>query len=390
MNQSPTVKDLFYLDPTVTYLNFASFGACPKPIFENYQHWQVVLEKEPVQFITVDGLAYLQASRHALGTYLHADADDLVFVTNPSYAVNIVANSMRFNPGDEILTTNLEYGACDKAWQYHCDKQGAAYVRQPIRLPLTTKENFMDDFFKGISPKTKMVFISHITSSTALILPVKEICAKAKSLGLLTFVDGAHAPAHVAVNLSELQADFYTGACHKWMMCPKGSSFLYAKREQQHMLDPLVVSWGYRSAYPSHSQFLDYHQMQGTRDFSAFLTVPAALAFMAEQQWDKVSASCKQLVLANAPRFIQLLESKALCPLTDEFIGQMLSLPIVCANPEKLQKHLFEHYRMEVPVMRLENQAFIRFSINAFNTQADLDTLYTALQEIKSNGVYLP
>jgi isopenicillin-N epimerase len=130
--------------------------------------------------------------------------------------------------------------------------------------------------------------------------------------------------------------------------------------------------------------------MQGTRDFSAFLTVPAALAFMAEQQWDKVSASCKQLVLANAPRFIQLLESKALCPLTDEFIGQMLSLPIVCANPEKLQKHLFEHYRMEVPVMRLENQAFIRFSINAFNTQADLDTLYTALQEIKSNGVYLP
>jgi isopenicillin-N epimerase len=376
------LKSQFLLRPDVTFLNFGSFGACPKPIFNDYQKWQLELEQEPVQFITVNGLKYLKQSREALGNYLGCKEDDIVYVTNPSYAVNIIAKSLKLNKGDEILGTNLEYGACDKTWNYYCKKSGAKFIRQPITLPITSKEKFIEDFFKGLTNKTKAIFISHITSSTALIFPVKEICEIAKQKGLLTFVDGAHAPGHIALNLSELKADIYTGACHKWMLAPKGCSFLYVKKEFQNFFDPLVISWGYDSAYPSDSQFLDYHQMQGTRDFSAFLTVPKAIEFLKENDWEKVSANCRELVQKNALRFCELMGSAPLCPISDEYLGQLFSIPIKTNEPEKLQRHLFEVYKIEIPVMRHENHVFIRYSINAFNTQKDLDTLYAALKDI--------
>lgn len=376
------IRDLFLLRKDITFLNFGSFGACPKPIFEDYQKWQYELEQEPVQFITVNGLRYLEKSREALATFLNCGAKDLVYVTNPSYAVNTIAKNLNLQQGDEILTTNLEYGACDKAWNYYCKKTGAKYVQQSISLPLTSKEKFVEEFFKGFTSRTKLVFISHITSSTALIFPVKEIVAEAKRRGVLVFVDGAHAPAHVDLDLTALNADIYTGACHKWMMTPKGSSFLYVRKELQDKFDPLVVSWGYEAFFPSDSKFLDWHQMNGTRDYSAFLTIPKAIEFMNQYQWKDVSDRCKKLVRDNALRFCDLAGSQPLCPISDEFLGQLFSIPINTKEPEKLQRHLFEHYKIEIPVMRHGDKVYLRYSINAFNSQHDLDVLYNAISEL--------
>lgn len=380
--QSNNLASQFLLNPDITFLNFGSFGACPKPVFERYQQLQLQLEQEPVQFIAFKGAENLKKSREALAAYVHCDADDLVYVTNPSYAINIVAKSFKLNEGDEILSTNIEYGALDRTWNYYCKQAGAKYVRQPIMLPLVSKEEFIDDFFKGLSAKTKVVFISHITSSTALIFPVKEIVAIAKEKGLFTIVDGAHVPGHIPLNLTELDADVYTGACHKWMCTPKGSSFLYVKKEHQHLFDPLIVSWGYESAAPSNSQFIDYHQMQGTRDFSAFLTVPAAIDFLKENSWPQVAAECRQIAHSNYKRFCDLLNTAPLCPITDEFLGQMCSVPIKTTQPENLQRLLYEKYKIEIPVPRQDDKVFIRYSINAFNTQQDLDILYNALADI--------
>lgn len=377
------LKDLFMIRKDITFLNFGSFGACPKPIFEEYQNWQLELEQEPIQFITVNGLKYMKSSREALATYINCNPDDLVLVTNPSYAVNIIAKGLKLSPGDEVLTTNIEYGACDKTWSYYCATAKANYVRQPIQLPITSKQDLIDDLFKGLSKQTKVLFISHITSSTGLILPVKEICSRAKQHGLLTIVDGAHAPAHVDLDLSTLEADVYIGACHKWMMSPKGCSFLYVKPELQSGFDPLVISWGFKAMFPSHSQFLDYHQMQGTRDFSAFLTIPSCIRFMEQHHWKEVSATCRQLVLSNALRFCDLLNTNPISPISSEFIGQMFSIPVNTHEPEQLQKLLFDKYRIEIPVMRQDEKVFIRYSINAFNTQEDLDMLYEALSDIK-------
>jgi len=380
--QKNHLKSQFLLRDDITYLNFGSFGACPKPVFGRYQQYQLELEQEPVQFITVDGLQYLKQSREALGAYVNCDPDDVVYVVNPSYAVNIVAKSMDLKEVDEILTTNIEYGACDRTWNFYCGKKGAKYIRQPIRFPLQSKEDFIEQFFKGLTSKTKLVFISHITSSTGIRLPVEEICAIAKQKGLLAFVDGAHAPGQLPLNLKTLQADFYTGACHKWMLTPKGSSFLYVKKELQEICDPLVVSWGYKSAKPSHSQFLDYHQTQGTRDYSAFLTIPAAIDFMEVNNWPEVAAHCREITISNADRFCDLLKSEPICNSMEDFIFQLYSTRIKTSYPEQLHALLFDKYKIEISVMPHEGEVYLRYSIQAFNSQEDLDKLHDAIKDI--------
>lgn len=379
--QLPVSPSPFLLDPEIAYLNFGSFGACPRPIFEDYQRWQRELELEPAQFMNVTGPRYLTQSREALAAFIHCDSDDLVYTTNPSYGVNIIAKSFPLQPGDEILSTDLEYGACERTWKYYCEKKGAIFVRRPVRLPVSSKEELIAGFLAGITPRTKAVFISQITSATALILPVQEICSAARDRGLITIVDGAHTPGHLPLDLRSLPADIFTGACHKWMMTPKGSSFLYVKRELQKLFDPLLISWGFNSAHPSHSQFLDYHQLQGTRDFSAFLTIPRAIEFMKENRWPEVAVAAREMVRANAARFADLLGAAPLCPVSEDFLGQMLAIPIETPDADQFKRHLFTTFKVEIAVNRHGNKNLLRYSINGFNSQSDLDRLFDALRQ---------
>lgn len=376
------LRNEFLVRKDLTFLNFGSFGACPKPIFDRYQQYQLELEQEPVLFIVKTGLEYLQQSREALAAFVNCHADDLVYLVNPSHAVNLVAKNFPLKAGDEVVTTNLEYGACDRTWEYYCAQAGAHYKRQPISLPLTTKESFVEEFFKGITNRTRLIFISHITSSTGLRFPIEAICAKAKEMGIPTFIDGAHGPAQAPVNLKDLGADMYTGACHKWMMTPKGSTFLYVSKAYQRLLDPLVISWGFNSSTPSHSSFLDYHQTQGTRDFSAFLCIPKAIEFMQQHNWHNVAMECRQMVHSNAERFCDLVNSKPLAPVNKDFILQLFSIPIRTQEPTALKNVLFNKYKIEIPVMPHGDEVYLRYSIQAFNTQDDLDTLYNAVEDI--------
>ncbi|MFN8279183.1 MAG: aminotransferase class V-fold PLP-dependent enzyme [Saprospiraceae bacterium] len=392
MSQTTTgteLKSLFLLDPSITYLNYGSFGACPREIFEAYQRYQLELEREPVHFITRAGMEYAARSRKELADYLHCDTDDIVWTMNPSFAVNIIAKSFALSPGDEILATDLEYGACDKTWDYYCEKAGAKYRRQKINLPVLDAQQIVEDLFKGFGPRTRLVFVSHLTSSTGMILPVHDIVREAHRRGVPCFVDGAHAPGQIGLDLTALDADMYVGACHKWMLSPKGCSFLYVRHSLQDVIDPLIISWGYKAMFPGPSRFQDYHMVQGTRDYSAFLTIPHCLEFMRKFQWDKVRSQCRAMVRSNATRFYQLLESDPICPIDEEFIAQMLSIPIRCAEPELLYKTLFEKYNIEIPVMRQDDRVYLRYSINAFNQQEDLDRLYDALLEIKGEGQLL-
>jgi len=373
-------KNDFLLDGELSFLNFGSFGACPKPVFEEYQHWQRKLEASPVQFITKFGLEALAESREALGKYLGASARDLVFVTNPSYAGNAIVRALPIAVGEEVLTTNLEYGAMDRTWDYYAEKRGFVVRRASISLPIVSKELFLNEFWSAATEKTKVVFLSHITSSTALILPVEEIIAEAKRRGLLTIIDGAHAPALLPLNLRELGADLYFGACHKWMMAPKGASFLYANPQQQTWIDPLVISWGYRSAAPSDSLFLDYHQMNGTRDYSAFLTVPAAIRYMEENDWWNVAKRCQQIVRDWAPRFTEALGVEAHAPMTSDWLGQMFAIPFPTENPVNLYRKLVDHYRIEIPVTEQNGNTFVRYSFQVFNNESQLQQLLDVLK----------
>jgi len=379
-----SLRDRFLLRQDITYLNCGAFGACAKPVFQQYQKFQLELEQEPTQFMQVKGPQYLDQSKKALAAYLNAHQDDLLYVDNPTYAVNIIAKNFPLRPGDEVLATDIEYGACDRTWDYYCKKAQAVYKRQNIQFPIESKENFIQNFISGITERTRLIFISHITSSTGLRLPVEEISAIAKGKHIPLFIDGAHAPGHIPVDLSFLDPDFYTGACHKWMLVPKGCTFLYVKKEWQDRLEPLIVSWGYNATKSSHSQFLDYYQIQGTKDYSAFLTVPYAIRFMKENNWESVSATYQQMTQQNAPVLCKMLHTKPIAPLSGDFIAQLYSAPVQTKDPEKLHDYFYEKYKIQIPVMRQNGKVYLRYSLNAFNTQSDLDKLFDAINEIKA------
>lgn len=372
----------FLLDPTITFLNHGSFGACPQPIFDEYQRFQGELELDPVYFIQKKLPVYLKQAKATLAEFIGCNPKDFFFVPNPTVAINTVMRSLQLQPGDEILATNHEYGAMDRTWHFYCKKSGAKYVRQPITLPVVSKEQIIAEFWKGYTSKTKVVFLNHISSSTALIFPVKEICDKAQELGLITIVDGAHVPGHIDLDLADLNPDFYTGTLHKWMLAPKGSSFLYVKKEFQDDIDPLVVSWGYESLAPGESRFLDYHEYQGTNDHSAFLCTPTVINFLKENNWKAKSEACKQIVFENYQRFCDLLQTQPIAPITAEFLGQMASIPVKTSKPAELKDLLYDQYKIQIPVMPLNGEVYLRYSINAYNTQEDLEVLYLALEDI--------
>lgn len=376
------MKSQFLLDKSITFLNHGSFGACPKPIFEEFQRFQLELENEPVYFIQKKQSEYLKIAKERLAKYIGCNANDFFFTPNPTFAINTIMRSLHLEAGDEILSTNHEYGAMDRSWNFYCKKSGAKYIRQNISLPVVSKEQILEEFWSGYTSKTKIVFLNQISSCTALIFPIKEICDKARELGLITIIDGAHVPGQMDLDISDLNPDFYTGTLHKWMLAPKGSSFLYVKKSFQEMLDPLVVGWGYESVSPGESQFLDYQEYQGTRDISAFLCTPKVIDFLEENNWKTKAKECRNIVLENYQRFCDLLHTQPICPITEEFLVQMASIPIRTSNPVELKELLFNKYKIEIPVMPLNGNYFLRYSINAYNSQGDLDVLYRALQDI--------
>ena len=385
MTDLASVKSQFILNPQINYLNHGSFGACPKPVFEDYQKWQRMLENDPYQFMLKTGQEYLKASKKALADYINCDQEDLVYVPNPSMAMNIVIKNLDLQEGDEILTSNQEYGAIDRTWNYHCKKTGAKYVRQEIKLPIISKEEILKQFWSGHSERTRFVFLSEITSPTGLIFPVKEICTRAKELGLMTIIDGAHVPGHIPLNLEEMEADIYTGAVHKWMLAPKGNSFLFVKKEFQDQMDPLIVSWGYEPIDPKESQFQEYHQYNGTRDFSAYLTTPAAIQFMEENQWEERKAICRKQLKHYYPIVAKELNSEVICPVTDEFLGQLCSIPIQSPDWLKLKEVLYDEYKIEIPITHTEKGMFLRISFQAYNGEAGIEDLLDAIKKIKAS-----
>lgn len=382
---SRQIKDLFLLDPSVTFLNHGSFGACPKPVMRVYQDWQRRLERQPVQFLGVEYAGHMLTARQALGEYLNAPADDLVFIPNATFGVNVIARSLRLQPGDEILSCDHEYGACDRAWQFVCEKSGANYIRQAVPLPVRSSEEIVEQVWGGVSERTRLIFLSHITSPTALILPVAEICARARQAGILTLIDGAHAPGQIPLDLATLGADFYTGNCHKWMMSPKGAGFLYAVKSVQGLVEPLVVSWGWRAEpdFSTGSPFVDYLQWRGTDDPSAGLAVPAAIQFMREYNWDSVRDECHTLLKETLDRINTLTDMPSAYPAGDGFYRQMAvaELPLQ-PDLRGLKNRLYEEYRIEVPCIEWNKRQFLRISVQGYNTREDIDRLISALERL--------
>ena len=350
------MRDRFLLDPEVTYLNHGSFGACPRPVFETYQSWQRELEREPVEFIIRRLPDLLAEARAALSGYLGASADDLTFVPNAGTGVNMAARAVGLAAGDEVLATDLEYGALNFTWEWLCERAGASYVCVPW-----TK------LFDRVTARTRVLYVSHITSETALELPVAELVARGRELGLVTIVDGAHAPGHVPLDIASIGADFYAGNCHKWLCAPKGAGFLWVAPEWQEHVDGTIVSWGYEEGRRT---FIDRTQFQGSRDSSAYLSVPAAIEFVQEHD---DAARCVALAREARRRLCELLEQEPIAP--EPMVQRMASFRVP-GDVHALQRALWDEHRIEIPAM---GDDLMRISIAMYTQEEDVERLLDAL-----------
>ena len=345
------MRDLFLLDPDVTFLNHGSFGATPRAVFERYQAWQLELEREPVDFVARRLGGLLAEARAALAAFVGARPDDLTFVQNATTGVNVAGRALDLRPGDEVLTTNLEYGACVMAWEQLCTL---------VQVPY-------EELLEHVTERTRAVFVSHITSETGLLLPVEDIVRAARESGLVTIVDGAHAPGHVDLDVDALGADFYAGNCHKWLCAPKGAGFLHVRPEWQERVDGPIVSWGYQEP----ATFISRTERQGTRDAAAYLTVPAAIEFFrSHDDRERCVALCRE-----ARRDLcALLGTEPIAP--EEMVLQMASVRLPAADPG-LSQRLWDEHRIEIPVSH--DGELLRISIAAYNDRADVDRLLSAL-----------
>jgi isopenicillin-N epimerase len=380
------------LDPTVAFLNHGSFGATPRPVFEAYQRWQLELERQPVEFIGRRGDQLLDGARGALATYLGADPQDLAFVLNATSGVNVVARSLDLKPGDEVLGNDLEYGACDRAWEHACERAGATYVRKPIPLPAREPEEMVEAIWAGVTPRTRAIYLSHITSGTALRLPVEALCARAREAGIFSVADGAHAPGQIPLDLHAIGADAYAGNLHKWLSAPKGSGFLHVRPEHHDWMEAGIVSWGWvegsgsRRRREDASEFVNRNQWQGTRDLAAFLAVPDAIAYQQAHDWPTVRARCHAMAEEALARAVERYGEEPLSfPPTrsdHEWFAQMVCLPLPPVDGAALKQRMVDEFKVEAPVTFRNDRAFLRLSFQGYNTRDELERAFAALDAL--------
>lgn len=374
----------FLLDPDVTFLNHGSFGACPRPVFDEYQRWQWELERQPVRFLVRQLPELLADARREVAEYLGAEPTEVVFVPNPTFAANTIARCIPLEPDDEVLISDHEYGACRFAFQAAAQQKGFRVVEQSIPLPVESNDAIVEAFWQGVTAKTKLIFLSHITSTTALTLPVAPICERARQAGILTMIDGAHAPGQIDVDLADLGADFYTATCHKWMCAPKGSGIFYTREDRQHLVEPLVVGWGWGDEKSIHreNEFLEHHEWLGTHDPSAYLTVPTAIAWQREHMTDEVRRRARDLAHLAVELGSQVAGVERVHP--DSFYYQMGLVDVTAkwTDAEKLRSQLYDTYQIEAPVIRWNNRTFLRISAHAYTTRQHIELLVRALDEM--------
>lgn len=382
---SSTIRDDFLLRQDWHLLNNGSFGACPKPVFEVYQRWQAEFENHPGGFVH-RWADLMTEARTRLAAYLHTDQSRLAFVTNATMGVNVVAHSLRswLKPGDEVLTTNHEYGACNHAWQFNCGKAGAHYINRPIALPIASDEHFIEELWAGVTPQTRVIYLSHTTSPTALTFPLKEICRRSRAAGILTVIDGAHVPGQRDLFLDELGADFYTGNGHKWMCAPKGTAFLYVRPEVQHLIEPLIVGHGWLPDKVSEQPLVDYVEQYGTRDLTGFLAVPAAIDYMDAHDWPQVRARCHALALDTKHILEHHFDTESICPESFEWFSQLVPIRLPDnTDMAKMGQIMREQYRIEMPMITWHHVKIARLSVQIYTTQEELDLLVETITTLQ-------
>ncbi|MBA2717911.1 MAG: aminotransferase class V-fold PLP-dependent enzyme [Chloroflexi bacterium] len=411
------------LDPAITFLNHGSFGACPRPVLEAQRRWRDRLEAQPVQFFARDLPGLLATARSDLGAFVGADPDDLAFVANATGAVNAVVRSLRFAPGDELLTNDHEYNATINVLRHVAERDGARVVVARVPFPVASADEVVRAHLDVVTGRTRLALVSHVTSPTALIFPVDELVAAFAERGIETLVDGAHAPGMLPLNLDRIGAAWYTGNLHKWVCAPKGSAFLHARRDRQPGIRPNTISHGANAVLggdgagetvrgPGRGRATRYRaefDWQGTLDPTAWLAASEALRFvggLVDGGWPEVMRRNRELTLRARSAVAAALGLPENSPAPDAMLGSIVALLLPTSGPlamagagsspldtDPLQRRLVDQYGIEVPIYPWPVPAasspdparrLIRISSALHNGPDDVDRLAAALDELGS------
>lgn len=381
------------LAPNTAFLNHGSFGACPTAILELQAELRQQMEAEPVQFLWRRYEERLEPARRALATFAGARPRDLVFVTNATTGVNAVVRSLKLRRGDELLTTNLDYNACRNVLFETVRQAGASLVVAPIPFPLKSSDEIVEAVLRVISRRTRLVMIDHVTSNSALVLPVKRILRELEARGVDVLVDGAHAPGMLPLNLRELNPAYYTANLHKWVCAPKGAAFLWAREDKQAALQPPVISHGHNRPRPGYTPFQDRFDWAGTFDPTPWFCVGEAIRWMGDLlpgDWRELRRRNQELAVQARRVLCERLEVEPPCP--EGLLGSMATVPL----PERFQSvpgrdkidaeqlQLYDQFRIEVPFSRIgmPERRWLRVSAQLYNTLEEYEYLAEALHTL--------
>jgi isopenicillin-N epimerase len=403
------------LDPAITFLNHGSFGACPRVVLDAQRELRDRMEARPVQFLARDLPRLLAAARGDLGAFLGAAPDDLAFVANATGAVNAVVRSLRFAPGDELLTDDHEYNATINVLRHVAERDGARVVVAAIPFPVASEDAVVDAILGAVTDRTRLALISHVTSPTALVLPIERIVAGLAERGVETLVDGAHAPGMLPLDLDRLGAAWYAGNLHKWVCAPKGAAFLHARHDRQPGIRPSTISHGANAVVDPDgmvgpTRYRAEFDWQGTLDPTAWLAVPSALRFvgsLVDGGWPEVMARNRELTLRARSALTAALGLDGAVPAPASMLGSMVALPLPATGPlaasgggsspldtDPLQQHLIDKYRVEVPIgpwpvpaaeSASQPRRLIRVSSALHNGPDDVERLVVALKTIATS-----
>ena len=376
----PGLRDQWLLDERITFLNHGSFGAVPRRVFDEQTEWRRRIEAEPVEIISRQRIELLTQAKTAIGQWLRMRPDDFGFVTNATEGVNAVLRSLTFGPADELLTTTHVYNAIRKAMRFVADRSSATYREIDLPLPVASSQQIAEIVLAGLSSRTRLLVIDHITSPTALVFPVDRIVAECNQRGVDVLIDGAHAPGMVPFDVPSVGAAYYTGNLHKWAAAPKGTGFLWVHPDKQPQIHPLVVSHHYGEG------FVAEFGWQGTRDLAAWLAAPRGLAFMADLGWDRVMDHNHQLATWAHRMLCHKLGVQPISPLDGSLLGSMATLRLPGAlaamtdpQAQALQRRLYDEFRIEVPIMQWSGGCYIRPCSQVYNAAADYHRLAEAI-----------
>jgi isopenicillin-N epimerase len=388
--------------PDTIYLNHGSFGPPPNDVRRGRRRWIDRLDEQPIDFFIRQFERELLAARDRLAEFVGTAGGNLIFVENATAGMNVVAASFPLEPGDEVLATDHEYGAVLRIWDRACGDAGATLKIVELPLPFTSADETVAAIFAAATEQTRLLIVSHITSPTAVTLPVEQICAEARRRGIATAIDGPHAVAQLPLAIDRLDCNFYAASCHKWLSAPFGSGFLYVAPRRQPHVRPPELSWGRIQPTPIES-WSDEFVWTGTRDPSAFLTIPTAIEFLEQIGLDAFRARTHWLAQYARRRLVELTGLEPIVPDDPAWYGAMAHVPLPprrtsaaadAATRAKighpvsnlLQHALWREWGIEVPIVEFRDRRYIRVSCHLYNDTKQIDRLVDGLSPLLARG----